>query len=100
MRSLPVTPLMIALVLLSGPLLALASLPPPSSGLALFVLPPWQDRQVFLDAVGARPVGMEQAPLAVLAELSGDDLPTRARANGAWLITDGLAIARLCGAIG
>ena len=81
----------------SGPVLALASMPPPKDGPILFVVPPWLDRAVFLQRLGARELGPAPAPMAILAVLDDTEQAGMSKEYGAWAVLDGAAVARICG---
>lgn len=89
--------ILVVFVALSGPVLALASMPAPKEGPVLFVVPPWLDRVGFLEKLGAYEIGPVPAPMAILAVLEGPEMVDRGKSFGAWAVLDGSAIARLCG---
>ena len=85
-------------VVLSGPLLALASARPGPASLLLVVVPPaGPDAVAVIRAAGGVPVGPRQAPLAAFAAAPAPHFAERLRSQGAWMVLDGDRLAALCG---
>lgn len=84
-------------VAMLAPAAALVSMPAPDRGPFLVTLPPWADAEAIVTAAGGRIIGPLEAPFAVLATADADGFARLARARGAWFVTDGAALARLCG---
>ncbi|PJE27736.1 hypothetical protein SAMN06297129_0305 [Pseudooceanicola antarcticus] len=92
---------LVALALcLSGPVLALASLPPVNHGLVLVVSPPWTEREAQILAAGGRGIGPRIAAMGTLAQADAPDFGPRLRAAGPFLVLDGRALTALCGVTG
>lgn len=75
-----------------------AALPAAGRGPVLVILPPWQDAEALVAAAGGRLIGPLRAPFAVLAD-GADGFAERLRQGGAWAVTDGAGVARICGAM-
>ena len=90
---------LMAFVGLSGPVAALAQLPPPGAGAVLLIVAPGTDRDAVSWALDAPRFGPSSAPLGFLVAPDGPDdaLILRARALGVWAVFDGAAVAQLCG---
>ncbi|WP_172299622.1 hypothetical protein [Pseudoruegeria sp. HB172150] len=63
----------------------------------LVIAAPWHDASQIVAAAGGRIVGPQRAPLAVFA-IGDAGFADRARASGAWSVTDGTTLAAICGA--
>ncbi|WP_010141219.1 hypothetical protein [Oceanicola sp. S124] len=87
-------------LVLSGPVLTVASLPPATHGLVLVLSPPWADREAPIRAAGGRGLGTRIAAMGTLAQADRPDFSARLRAQGPFLVLDGRAIAALCGVTG
>ncbi len=79
---------------LAGPVAALALAPKAPPGSPVLVIA--ADPAGVIAAAGGHPVGLSDAPFAILAQ-GGPGFADDARRNGAWLATDGRWIASLCG---
>ncbi len=84
-------------LIMTGPLLALASVPVGKDGIVLVVSPPWRDVDRVIDAAGGRRIGPVTARFGGLATGEGAEFVARLRQVGAWAVLDGTAIATLCG---
>ncbi|MEM0946619.1 MAG: hypothetical protein AAGK37_04375 [Pseudomonadota bacterium] len=84
------------LFLLSGPVAALALLPPAKPGAPVVVIGP--SASAYIGDAGGRPIGPYSTPFASLAAF---DVPTRVthRSDGVWLLRDGTALAAVCMAL-
>lgn len=82
---------------LSGPVLPLFTLPPPTDGIVLVVAPPWHDAAAIIDTAGGRLVGPATTWLGAFATSDAADFAERLRAAGAWASLNGTALAELCG---
>jgi hypothetical protein len=83
---------------LAGPLAALGAAAPRPDAPVLAIAPPWIDVDAVVARAGGRPIGPVGAPLATLAQGEGAHFAERLRDAGAWMVVDGAALARLCGA--
>lgn len=90
--------LALGVAVLAGPLAAVEAQRPPDRGPWLVVAPPWRSLTQVLEEAGAWPVGIGEAPIGILADAEGADVPQRFRAAGAWLVTGPDALDWLCGA--
>ncbi len=70
--------------------------PAPATGPMLVILPPWRDAGAVLATAGARPLGPQNAPFAVIAT-GPPGAAARLRESGAWAVTDASALAAICG---
>ena len=85
------------MLVLSGPIMALAMQAPITSDVALIVLPPWQDGAAIIDAVEGVQIGPVRAPFAMLVQSPLHDVSHVAYAAGAWWVGGGGLLAALCG---
>lgn len=83
---------------LAGPIAALGASTPRANEPVLAIAPPWVDVAGVVDRAGGRAIGPWRAPLATLAQGHGAQFADRLRAAGAWIVIDGAALARICGA--
>ncbi|MEM8655520.1 MAG: hypothetical protein AAGF36_12315 [Pseudomonadota bacterium] len=90
--------LIMALLSCGAPLAALALHPDAGSPIRLVIVAPWQDAHALIASAGGTVLGPERAPFALLAQTSDpDQFNAAARSLGAWWVTDGAAVAELCG---
>lgn len=87
----------LGLAVLAGPLAAIEAQRPPAQGPWLVVVPPWRAIEAVLAAADARPVGATVAPLGILADAEGADVPQRLHAAGAWIVLGADGLAWFCG---
>ncbi|MEM7709531.1 MAG: hypothetical protein AAF264_02030 [Pseudomonadota bacterium] len=90
----------LAAMLLSGPLLAVASAGAPEGPILLIVAPPWLPVSEIAARAGARSIDPFDAPLGGLVTASGPADPGLAEAlsrAGAWAVLDGSRLAAICG---
>lgn len=86
--------MLFVLIGLAGPLMILLNAPAPPGDYPFLVIGPSATEVV--EASGGRLIGPTIAPLAVLA--TGDPgFADRLSAMGAWVVTDGRWVARICG---
>ncbi len=92
------------LAVLSGPVAAVVGGTPRTDSPMLVIVPPWLDAASVVDGAGGRLIGPVRAPLAVFATVADgaghaatSDFVRRVRDEGAWWVTDGTALAAICG---
>ena len=88
---------MMAVLALSGPLMAMAVQPPDDRDILLVVLPPWQDGDAVLDAVDGVVIGPVQAPFAMLVQSAHPRVEVAAYDAGAWWGGSAGVLAAICG---
>lgn len=65
----------------------------------LVIAPPWADIAAIVEEAGGWIVGPTHAPLGALAMSGAADFAQEAQAAGAWIVTNGTALAQLCGVL-
>jgi len=92
------------LAVLSGPVAAVVGGDPRVDGPMLVIVPPWANAGEIVARAGGRLVGPIRAPMAVFAAATDTTAPDategfvrRVRNEGAWWVSDGTALAAICG---
>jgi len=86
-------------VLVTGPVLVLASAPVPGDG-PLLVITRWgAHAERIIGAAGGHVYGPARAPFGTLATSDNPAFADNLRAAGAWAVIDGSHVAGLCGAL-
>jgi hypothetical protein len=90
--------IILLLALVSGPLLALAASPAQPGQPVLVIVAPWADPALAVQAAGGQVVSPVAGWLGILAVFEGQGMTAPRAGGGIWLMADGRAMARLCGA--
>ncbi len=85
------------LLVVAGPVMALATAPRADGDVMLVIVPPWLDSGAMVSALGGRVIGPERAPFGVLIQSDHPDLAHTAQAAGAWWVVPADALAAICG---
>jgi len=85
------------LLVLAGPLAAVAAAPGDDTDLFVVVLPPWQAVQPVSDALSGHQVGPERAYLGVLVQTRHPEKIAAGYDAGAWWIFPAGPLAVICG---